>query len=272
MTTTLATRRNFGVIVFFSIAFGFPWAGWIAVRALAAPDSALANIAFFLLPGAVSLAAFAAHYAEGGVSGVTTFARRAFAARFGALPLVIVLAAPLVAGLLTFVTHPIDLVGQGVPDPAIWLGAMTLINLWTGPLAEEFGWRGYLLPRFEARLPTWAAGLLIGPIWGLWHLPLFYDSVFSSVASAAPYLLWVTAWSVVLAIITRFANGNILPAVALHFVINTQADLFSSLLPRLPGELLPSGLPLALGSAAVAAVLIMLTRSAVSMTKTPAAH
>ena len=41
-----------------------------------------------------------------------------------------------------------------------------------GPV-EESGWRGLALPVLQRRLaPIWAA-LIIGGIWGLWHLPAF---------------------------------------------------------------------------------------------------
>jgi membrane protease YdiL (CAAX protease family) len=41
-----------------------------------------------------------------------------------------------------------------------------------GPI-EEFGWRGLALPLLQRKFaPIWA-GLILGSIWGLWHLPAF---------------------------------------------------------------------------------------------------
>ena len=37
---------------------------------------------------------------------------------------------------------------------------------------EEWGWRGYLLPKMTRCLPTLPTVLLSGVIWGLWHAPL----------------------------------------------------------------------------------------------------
>lgn len=37
---------------------------------------------------------------------------------------------------------------------------------------EEWGWRGYLLPKLSKRLPLLPTLLISGIIWGLWHAPL----------------------------------------------------------------------------------------------------
>ncbi len=65
-----------------------------------------------------------------------------------------------------------------LPSPALILPALFVTTLVTSPiinglfgLGEEFGWRGYLLPK----LMYWGklrAYLLLGIVWGLWHLPL----------------------------------------------------------------------------------------------------
>ncbi len=39
---------------------------------------------------------------------------------------------------------------------------------------EEFGWRGVLQPALTKKLNLFAANLVIGIVWALWHLPLFY--------------------------------------------------------------------------------------------------
>jgi membrane protease YdiL (CAAX protease family) len=48
-----------------------------------------------------------------------------------------------------------------------------LSTLVGGPLGEEFGWRGFALPKLQGKWGPWIASLIIGTGWGLWHLPQF---------------------------------------------------------------------------------------------------
>jgi hypothetical protein len=67
---------------------------------------------------------------------------------------------------------------SNMPDSRIVLPAAFLASLALGPtvngifgFGEEFGWRGYLLPKLLP-LGKWKAYLLVGVIWGFWHAPL----------------------------------------------------------------------------------------------------
>jgi uncharacterized protein len=202
---------------------------------------------------APSVAGFVAAALDG--SGWRRFAGRVFNLRVPLWIWFLALILPLAAAALTFAPHPLDLAQGGPPKFRAALATASWANFFTGPIAEEFGWRGYLLDRFCTRWRPVVAGLFIGPIWALWHLPLFYDNIFAHVESAAGYLAWVTAWSVVFAVIAARAGGSVFPSILSHWFLNAQPAIFFALWPALPGERQPGGIRFSVASVAVAMVV-----------------
>jgi hypothetical protein len=100
-----------------------------------------------------------------------------------------------------------------VPLLAVWP------NILGGPLEEEFGWRGYLLPRLSARMGNLWATLCVGVIWASWHLPLMLCHVWG--VSFWYFLPMVVALAV-FSSISYFATGrSILGPIIAHYVFNT---------------------------------------------------
>ena len=85
---------------------------------------------------------------------------------------------------------------------------------------EEFGWRGVALPLLQRRFaPLWA-GLILGVIWALWHIPAFLMSGTPQNAwSFAPYFAGVVAISVILTPLFNAARGSLLIAYLFHFQV-----------------------------------------------------
>lgn len=55
------------------------------------------------------------------------------------------------------------------------LVALMFMMLFLGPI-EEFGWRGVAQPLLQRHMAPFWAGMFIGAVWGLWHLPAFFLS------------------------------------------------------------------------------------------------
>lgn len=49
-----------------------------------------------------------------------------------------------------------------------------IISLIPGPLNEEFGWRGFALDRLFIKFGFTGATLILGFIWGIWHLAWYF--------------------------------------------------------------------------------------------------
>lgn len=89
-----------------------------------------------------------------------------------------------------------------------------------GPV-EEIGWRGFALPLLQRKMaPLWA-GLILGLIWSLWHLPAF---VLSGTPQSAwgftPFLLGSVSVSVIMTPMFNRSSGSILLAALFHFQLN----------------------------------------------------
>jgi uncharacterized protein len=97
------------------------------------------------------------------------------------------------------------------------------IALLIGPI-EEFGWRGVALPLLQRRFaPLWAS-LILGAIWGFWHLPAFlFSGTPQSAWSFGPFVIGVLALSVILTPMFNVAQGSILIAILFHFQMNGPA-------------------------------------------------
>lgn len=83
---------------------------------------------------------------------------------------------------------------------------------------EEFGWRGVALPLLQRTLaPLWA-GLVLGVVWSVWHIPAFFISGLQfETWSVIPYFGGVIALSVILTPMFNNAQGSLLIAYLFHF-------------------------------------------------------
>ncbi|NJR24171.1 MAG: CPBP family intramembrane metalloprotease [Richelia sp. CSU_2_1] len=89
-----------------------------------------------------------------------------------------------------------------------------------GPI-EEFGWRGLALPLLQRKFaPIWS-GLILGVIWGFWHLPAFLLSgTPQSAWSFTPFFVGSIALSVILTALFNASRGSILLPMLFHFQCN----------------------------------------------------
>jgi membrane protease YdiL (CAAX protease family) len=86
---------------------------------------------------------------------------------------------------------------------------------------EEVGWRGYVLPRLQAKYSALSASLIVGLIWSVWHLPNFFGTGLSGERS----FLWFTLAHLALAVLYTWlynnTRGSLLLVVLFHATQNT---------------------------------------------------
>lgn len=102
----------------------------------------------------------------------------------------------------------------------ICLVPITLV-LDTGPLGEEFGWRGFALPRLLRRQSPLMAALLLGVIWWAWHLPTFFIHALSQSDLSIPlFFVNVIALSVLMTGLYLRTGGDLLAMILVHLMAN----------------------------------------------------
>jgi hypothetical protein len=169
------------ILFFVGITFLITWA--IIGLYVAAPDRTAALFGeisgthplFFIATWAPAISAFILVITYGGLTGLRGFLSRLLLWRCPAGWVVFVLLGlPLVfvAGSLAKGGSFLAPLPPGGAGPVM---ALMVMMLFLGPV-EEFGWRGVLQPLLQRHMaPVWA-GVLIGAIWGVWHLPAFFLS------------------------------------------------------------------------------------------------
>jgi len=126
---------------------------------------------------------------------------------------------------------------------------------WQGPVGEEFGWRGYALPKLQTKYGPVIASLVIGTIWGVWHLPSFFapqgvvGGIYAEVGMVfiLLYTLGTIANSIFMTWVYNKSKASALVAgIIWHAAINFWAPVLlsdSSLMAAREGTHLPTIVP-----------------------------
>lgn len=138
-------------------------------------------------------------------------------------------------GILRYDMPTMDFL-HAIMDNPLMLLLVLLISFISGPLNEEFGWRGYALDKLLVRFGFLTASTILGFIWGIWHLAWYFtpgqaqynllqDSVFHAIMSI-PSLMMLSSFVTFVYIKTK---RSILAGALVHMFSNlTGSQLLSS--------------------------------------------
>lgn len=215
------------VVAFFALAYTLTWVGWLPLVASALGWTARAPTPylhlFATLGPAVAALVMAASEGRG--------ALRRFVARFAFAPwrwMVLAVAAPallyaIAAALLIAFGADVDIAatGRSAEYPQLGMGTYAIANIVFYGFGEEVGWRGYALPRLQARMSATRASLVIVVGWALWHLPLF---AFAGMSSMGPAEIvgWIASLVAGSFLMTFWLNasGSIIAVALFHGVLD----------------------------------------------------
>lgn len=241
---------------FFLITFAITWSCFSAVAALSAdgaaatPSLAALRVALLYLGiFAPSLVALSLTARAEGNAGVFALLRRLVQWRVRGRWYVFAVAYMAAIKLAVALLHRV-LTGAwprfGNETWYVIVAATLASTVVGGQAGEEIGWRGYALPRLASQFGTARASVLLGVLWALWHLPLFFAPGANTYGQSFPvYMLQVTALSVALAWLYEHTNGSLLLAMLMHSAVNQSKDIVPSAVPG-------AGNPFTLSSSVVA--------------------
>jgi uncharacterized protein len=109
-----------------------------------------------------------------------------------------------------------------------------VVNLLIGGiLGEEPGWRGFALPRLQARYGALVGSLILGVLWSLWHLPLLLTPGGATwTGNLGLFVLLGLALAILHSWVYNGTRASLLAVMLLHAAINTSTRL---ILPNIPG-------------------------------------
>ena len=165
--------------------------------------------------------------------------------------------------------------GQVQAPTALALVALVpglVVQLFTTGLSEEPGWRDFALPRLQERFGPLGAVAVLGPLWALWHMPLYLsdwggwpDAHWSE---PLVFALFTITFNVVMTWVFNRTGESLPVALLLHVgVNNTISTLWADMYPGMTAGTMMHGL--AIVSTVAAVVLLVATRGRLGY---PGAH
>jgi membrane protease YdiL (CAAX protease family) len=222
------------LIRFVLIAFVWSWSFWIP-GTLAERGAITLPIPAGLLEILGTFGPFVAAVVlvaqEKGRAGVGALFRRAVRGRLSPVWYLVALGGPFLYHFATMAIHVA--LGGAAPDmnevvellPGILVNFV--INFLIIGTGEEFGWRGYALPRLQRQGDAVIASLILGVIWALWHLPQFFNPATSYSAVNFPaWMLFLLPYSILHTWLYNSTRGSLLMAMMLHGMVNVTGGLW----------------------------------------------
>jgi uncharacterized protein len=219
---------------FFVVTFLWSWILWLPfVLVIPAGDTSLRSIllmpALFLGAFGPALAAFYSVWSLKGKAALREFLKSFLSMRFGWkvwLSIFIVLGCVNLTAWYIPELFGYDRLQMLLPTiyvfPIVWLFMVVL-----GGGQEEIGWRGYIMPILESRFGLWAGNIILGLVWSLWHIPLWFIPETNQVYMPfAAFVLGHIGLSFFLSWVIKTSGGKPLSGLIAHGTSNAFVAIF----------------------------------------------
>jgi membrane protease YdiL (CAAX protease family) len=204
------------LVAFFVLAYGLTWS--------LIPLVSISPLWGFTALFGPAVAAIIVAAVADGRPGLKDLLGRTLRWRVGARWYAIALGLPALLALVTAGLHLL----LGAPT-SIEFGGLGVLNfvVFVLIIGEELGWRGYALPKLLAERSALAASLILGALWGAWHLPTFFvPGVPQYGLPFSAFVLLTMAYSVLIGWVFIHARGSVLIVTLMHGAINLSQGFF----------------------------------------------
>ena len=208
------------IILFVGALFGVPW---ILNQVLPPPSGTLGSLLLPLIPSvwAPTVLAIIFIAAVSGATGVRNELRARFRYRRDTQQWLFVACAVPVA-----VVGAAIVIARSTGDASSFIGSSALpfaiaLQVATGAVGEEFGWRGFLISRLQTRTGWLPAVWIMSTLWSAWHVPAFFSpSLPHYTMPMGLVLAFILFFGAFLGLIFQRTGASILGTIAAHLSLN----------------------------------------------------
>lgn len=226
-------------IRFFIITFAWSWVMWL-LPVLMNKKSKISNDCLIKIKTSIlvigafgpAMGAFVSLYTINGKPAVINFIKSFLFLNFG---LKAWLAIILICGFSSFIAW---IVPELFGEKRLWYGFKNiyllplniLIMTFLGGGQEEIGWRGFIMPLLETQYGLIIGSLILGIIWAIWHIPLwFIPGTSQSYMNFLPFVFGCIGMSYIFSWVIAESGNRLLSGLIVHGIFNSIPSVFPSL-------------------------------------------
>jgi membrane protease YdiL (CAAX protease family) len=222
---------------FFILTFLFSWLLWLPGILMTynwIPKNevliTINNVLVWVAGVGPSLVAVYLLYRNDGITGIKKVLGRIFKLNLGywICPIIFLIPTTLiVAHLLNIILFESSFPQSGVLNEPWWIPVLFIV-FFIFQFGEEIGWRGFALDRLQRSMNALFSSILLGSLWALWHLPMFFINGFGHHDYHLPFgqfLLTLILMSIIITWLQNNTKNSLFAAFLIHTYINLSGEV-----------------------------------------------
>ena len=109
-----------------------------------------------------------------------------------------------------------------------------IFTFFSGPFAEEGGWRGFALPRLQGKYNALVSSVILGVLWTCWHIPMYFYPLPSTLMIFPVFIVINTVLTVIMTWLYNNTRGSLVITILAHFCFNLVGGFVTGTLGMMP--------------------------------------